>query len=171
MKFTKVSYDQFAKDYLKIFYGDDAQLPIGIDGYLKEVYEEIKLPKRGSAYSAGYDLCTPISFRLEPGETILIPSGIRAEIGTDKVLLIAPRSSTGMKGLFVRNTLGVIDSDYFYAKNEGHIMYGLKNIGDYPLTFGEGDRILQGIIVQYFVMDDDDTTEVREGGIGSTGQR
>ena len=170
MRFTKVSYDQFAKDYTKIFY-PNAQLPLGIEEYLKEIYTNIKLPKRGSAYSAGYDLCTPIAFKLEPDETILIPSGIRAEIGTDKVLLIAPRSSTGMKGLFVRNTLGVIDSDYFYAKNEGHIMYSLKNIGDCPLTFGEGDRILQGIIVQYFVMDNDDTTEVRKGGIGSTGQK
>lgn len=170
MRFTKVSYDQFAKDYTKIFY-PNAQLPLGIEEYLKEIYTNIKLPKRGSAYSAGYDLCTPIAFKLEPNETILIPSGIRAEIGTDKVLLIAPRSSTGMKGLFIRNTLGVIDSDYFYAKNEGHIMYGLKNIGNDTLTFSKGDRILQGIIVQYFVMDDDDTTEVREGGIGSTGQR
>lgn len=171
MRFTKVSYNQFIKDYFKIFYADSTQLPLGIDGYLKEVYEDIKLPKRGSAYSAGYDLHTPIAFRLEPNETILIPSGIRAEIGTDKVLLIAPRSSTGMKGLFIRNTLGVIDSDFAYAKNEGHIMYGLKNTGDTTLTFGRGERILQGIIVQYFVMDDDDATEVREGGIGSTGQR
>lgn len=170
MRFTKVSYDQFIKDYTRIFYSEK-QLPIWIDEYLTRVYDDIKLPKRGSAYSAGYDLHTPFAFRLEPNETILIPSGIRAEIGTDKVLLIVPRSSTGMKGLFIRNTLGVIDSDFAYAKNEGHIMYGLKNIGDTTLTFNEGDRILQGIIVQYFVMDDDDATEVREGGIGSTGQK
>lgn len=58
--------------------------------------------------------------------------------------------------------------DYYYAKNEGHIIYGLINNSNEVLSFVESDRILQGIIMQYFTVDDDTVDTVRTGGIGST---
>ena len=167
MKFEKVSYEQFVKDYTRIFY-ENQTIPIELGSYLVEVYNNIKIPTRGTKGSAAYDLSTPISFKLEPGEVILIPSGIRVNLDEDKVFMIYPRSSTGMKGLYICNTVGVIDSDYYFANNEGHIMFGVGNRSELPIRFSEGNRILQGIITKYFTVDDDNANEIRTGGIGST---
>lgn len=165
MKFEKVGYKQFELDYTGIF---DKRVTSSVKDYLKEVYEDIKIPTRGTKDSAAYDICTPISFRLEPNETILIPSGLRVNLDSDKVFLIYPRSSTGMNGLYLLNSVGVIDSDYYSANNEGHILLGVGNRGKNTLSYSEGDRILQGIITQYFTVNNDNVKKVRTGGIGST---
>ena len=63
-----------------------------------------------------------LDFELKPGETIKIPTGIRVFIEFDWVLNIFPRSGLGFKfRLQMNNTVGIIDSDYFYSDNEGHI--------------------------------------------------
>jgi dUTP pyrophosphatase len=169
MFFRKVSYEQFVKDYTNIFYPNE-QLPLGLDEYLHRIYDNIQIPKRGTKFSAGYDLTTPIAFKLEPGDTILIPSGIRVCLDDDKVFQIYPRSSTGMKGLYIQNQVGVIDSDYFFAKNEGHIMYGLGNRSNETILYSEGARILQGIINKYYTVEEDNVYTERTGGTGSTGK-
>lgn len=89
---------------------------------IKEMYEALKLPKRATKGSAGYDFFAPFTFKLTPGETIKIPTGIRAEMQEDWVLQIYPRSGLGFKyRLQMNNTVGIIDSDYFFSDNEGHI--------------------------------------------------
>lgn len=81
---------------------------------IKEMYEALKLPKRATKGSAGYDFFAPFTFKLTPGETIKIPTGIRAEMQEDWVLQIYPRSGLGFKyRLQMNNTVGIIDSDYF----------------------------------------------------------
>jgi dUTP pyrophosphatase len=153
-KFYKVSKGQYEKD----------------GGILGE-YDDLKLPKRGTTGSAGYDFFCPISFELNPGEEIKIPTGIRVELDDDKVLLCHMRSSLGFKyRLWLNNVTGVIDSDYFHAMNEGHIFAKLYNGGDKVVSINKGDAFMQGIIQQYFKVEDDEADAPRIGGIGSTGK-
>lgn len=72
---------------------------------------ELKLPKRATKYSAGYDIFSPYSFSLKPNEEIKIPTFVRAIMNPNDVLFIVPRSGLGFK-YYTRlaNTIGVIDA-------------------------------------------------------------
>ena len=98
------------------------------DGLSVMDYDEIKLPHRATTGSAGYDFYSPISFVLEPRETIKFPTGIRCQIDDGYVLTIYPRSGLGFKyRLRLDNTVGIIDSDYYNSDNEGHIFVKITN--------------------------------------------
>lgn len=144
-----------------------------LDGGIKDSYGKIKLPERATAGSAGYDFFTPESFTLKPGETIKIPTGIRAEINEGWVLNIYPRSGLGFKyRLQLNNTVGIIDSDYFFSDNEGHIQIKLTNDSKEGkiLSLEEGQAFCQGVFTEYGITFDDDATDKRNGGFGSTGK-
>lgn len=137
----------------------------------KAVYESIKLPKRATRGSAGYDFFAPFDFKLAPGETIKIPTGIRAEMEEDWVLKLYPRSGLGFKyRLQMNNTVGIIDSDYFYSDNEGHIFVKITNDTNEGKTVevAAGTGFAQGIFLEYGITVDDDADGVRNGGFGST---
>ncbi len=162
-KFYKVSYEQFESAML-----DDFSLR---QDEIKTIYDQLKLPKRATKGSAGYDFYTPVSFQLKPGETIKIPTGIRCEMNPRWVLMIYPRSGLGFKfRLQLNNTVGVIDSDYFYSDNEGHIFIKITNDSNEGKTVEVqgGQGFAQGIFMQYGIVEDDDTVEERNGGFGST---
>lgn len=133
---------------------------------------EIPLPHRGTAGSAGYDFTSPATVTIPAGEDALIPTGIRAEMEQEWVLLIFPRSSLGYKyGIRLANTVGVIDSDYAHAKNEGHIMVKLHNSSDREVTIQKGDRFCQGVFLPYGTAEEDSSLlGDRSGGFGSTGK-
>jgi len=138
------------------------------------VPEEIRLPRRATSGSAGYDFFSPADFTLRPGETLLLPTGVRARIDEGWVLKMYPRSGLGFKyRLQLNNTVGVIDSDYFGAKNEGHIMLKLTNDSNEGrvVEIRAGDAVAQGVFVEYGITVDDDCGGVREGGFGSTDGR
>ena len=135
------------------------------------VYDQVRLPRRATAGSAGYDFFTPAGIALNPGETIKIPTGIRAWMEPGWVLKCYPRSGLGFKyRLQLDNTVGIIDSDYFYSDNEGHMFIKVTNDGHEgkTLTLEAGDGFAQGIFVEYGITVDDEATEVRNGGFGST---
>lgn len=162
-KFEKVSRDRFVADWLDTFGGDEAAAA--------QVYESIKLPKRATKGSAGYDFYSPLTFTLKPGETIKIPTGIRASMREDYVLMVFPRSGLGFKfRLQLNNTVGIIDSDYYYSDNEGHIFIKLTNDSNEGKTMelAAGNGFAQGIFLAFGVTEDDDVTETRNGGFGST---
>ena len=161
-KFYKVSYEQF-KEGMSDFNLEETEI--------KNIYDEISLPKRATVGSAGYDFYTPIDITLKPGETIKIPTGIRCEMNPSWVLMLFPRSGLGFKfRLQLNNTVGVIDSDYFYSDNEGHIFIKLTNDSNENKTLEvkKGQGIVQGIFLTYGVVEDDDASELRNGGFGST---
>ena len=163
--FEKISFEQFKKDYINIF----GCIPTGF----YEMWENIKLPKRATVGSAGYDFFTPIEFELSPNKTILLPTGIRCNIDTGYALKLYPRSGFGFKyKLRLNNTIGVIDEDYYYSDNEGHIMVKITNETNENKTIyvSNGCAFMQGILEQYFITYDDSVTEVRNGGFGSTGK-
>lgn len=135
------------------------------------LYEELKLPRRATKGSAGYDFYAPFDFTLQPGETIKIPTGIRVKMQTDWVLQLFPRSGLGFKyRLQLNNTVGIIDSDYYDSDNEGHIMIKLTNDSKdgKQLSVKRGEGFAQGIFLQYGITEDDDSADIRNGGFGST---
>lgn len=163
-KFEKVSFEQFKEGYL------DA---VGQDGdeKIQEVYEVLKLPKRATKGSAGYDFYAPVDIALKPGETVKVPTGIRVRMEENWVLQCYPRSGLGFKfRLQLNNTVGIIDSDYYYSDNEGHIFAKITNDTNEGKTveIAAGTGFMQGIFMEYGITEDDDVEDIRNGGFGST---
>lgn len=133
---------------------------------------EIKLPQRATNKSSGYDFYCPIQITIEPHSSVLIASDVRAYMQDDEELLIFPRSSLGMKGIVIRNTIGKIDSDYYdNITTGGNIGISIWNTNDTPFTIEKGERICQGSFYKYLVADNDvPLSNKRIGGIGSTGK-
>lgn len=163
-QFFKVSPDNFAGAVREDF-------PQYSEEEIQEIYEKIILPRRATRGSAGYDFFAPFSFRLAPGETIKIPTGIRAKIDEEWVLKLYPRSGLGFKyRLQMNNTVGIIDSDYYNSDNEGHIFIKMTNDTNEGKTVevAEGTGFAQGIFIEYGITVDDEADGVRNGGLGST---
>lgn len=162
-RFEKVSFEQFLKDF-----GDTYPLN---EEAIKKIYDNIKLPRRATVGSAGYDFYAPVEIRLNPGETAKIPTGIRSYIENGYVLEIYPRSGLGFKyRLQLNNTVGIIDSDYYNSANEGHIFIKITNDSNEgkSLVVNEGDGFAQGIFKEFFITYDDNADGIRDGGFGST---
>lgn len=162
-RFEKVSEAQFTAAFAEVFGEDGAA----------DAYAAVRLPRRATRGSAGYDFATPVAFTLAPGESLKVPTGIRVFMEDGWVLKIYPRSGLGYKfRLQLNNTVGIIDSDYYYADNEGHIMIKLTNDSKEGKTVSlqVGDGFAQGIFVEYGIVFDDDADGVRTGGFGSTGK-
>lgn len=194
--FYKVSFDQFKKDFYLNFLKIDTpnHLENNMDELIEKIYEGITLPKRKTHGSAGYDFVSPFDFDLEVGESIMIPTGIRCKIDPGFFLQIVPKSGIGSKyKMTFANTVGIVDSDYFGAENEGHIFVKMVYEGLNPCkgfylddkgifvqqheknlkptaSFKAGTSFCQGIFVPYGVTvnDEEDEKEVRVGGYGST---
>ena len=159
-EFQKVSKEQFVSDFEDTF---------GISG--NEAYEALRIPRRATTGSAGYDFYSPLDFTLNPGETIKIPTGIRSKIENGWVLMIYPRSGLGFKfRLQLNNTVGVIDSDYYNSDNEGHIMIKITNCSNENKTLSvkAGEAFAQGVFTPFGITYDDDADGERNGGFGST---
>lgn len=171
-KFQKITYEQFKTDWLKIFkiWNEEPDKEY-VENIIEKVYANIKLPERATKDSAGYDFYIPFDYTLKPNESIMIPTGICCKMNKNYVLQIYPRSGYGVKyGIHLANTVGIIDSDYYYSDNEGHIFVKLINdsLLAQDFTLSQGTAFCQGIFVQYGITHDDEAHEVRNGGLGST---
>ena len=162
-RFEKVSYEQFRKDLLSYnLYEEDK---------IKEIYNNIKLPERATKDSAGYDFFVPVDIKLMPESMtgLPVPTGIRCKMDEDVVLMLYPRSGLGFKyGMALLNTVGVIDSDYYNADNEGHIKLKISNPSNKTLELKAGSAIMQGIFTPYYLAEESTPTAERTGGFGST---
>ncbi len=164
-QFHIVSERQFTADFL-------AQFPDAGEQTAQEAYAAVRLPRRATAGSAGYDFFTPVALTLGPGESVLVPTGIRAEMAEGWVLQLYPRSGLGFRfRLQLNNTVGIIDSDYFYSDNEGHILAKITNDSreGKTLSLPAGAGFLQGIFLPFGITTDDNAVGTRNGGFGSTG--
>lgn len=153
-KFEKISFKQFSLDIK-----EDIRL-----------YNEYNIPRRSTSGSAGYDFELLEDFTLNPGDTIKIPTGIKCSMDNGVVLLLIVRSSLGIKkGLSMMNQTGVIDSDYYNNEgNEGHMYIFLRNDSNKIVEMKKGERFVQGLLVPYIIAEEDEVTETRVGGTGST---
>lgn len=162
--FEKVSWEQFKKDC------ETNKIDIPTDK-LKKFYSKIKLPERSTIGSAGYDFFIPFDTDFPQLKSVVIPTGIRCHIDDGWFLSLYSRSGIGFKtGMHMANLLPVIDSDYYNADNEGHIM--VKIINDSILAkdhyIRHGQAFCQGIFLPYGITHDDKSIGVRTGGFGST---
>ena len=160
-KFLHVSEEQYTADQ---------QLPDALS------VAEIPLPRRATSGSAGYDFVCTADVTLHPGDAVTIPTGLRCEMQPGWVLMLFPRSGLGFKHqIRLANTVGVIDSDYFHAANEGHIMVRLANgmspcaMDSHDVTIHKGERFCQGVFLPYGLAEEDEVADDRTGGFGSTG--
>ena len=162
-EFEKVSFEQFKKAWTDTFLDSDEET--------RCIYENIKLPTRATSGSAGYDFFTPINMNIGPGETFLIPTGVRVKIEEGWFLSVFPKSGLGFKyRLQLDNTVGIIDSDYYYSDNEGHMFVKMTNNcnNNKTIELKAGASFCQGIFLQYGITLSDQAVGVRNGGLGST---
>lgn len=130
---------------------------------------EITLPTRASEHSAGYDFYSPVDVTIQPNESVLIFTDVKAHMYWDNVLMLFVRSSMGKHPVVIANGTGIIDSDYYgNIDNDGNIGFRLLNLGNTPYKITRGDRIGQGVFVKYGTVKDDDAVGTRSGGFGST---
>lgn len=159
-QFEKVRYNEFKDSMLNLF---DFKTDLG------GIYENIILPQRATKYSAGYDFFLPMDICIEPAQSVKIPTAIKVKIEAGWFLALYPRSSLGFKyRLQFDNTVGIIDGDYYYSDNDGHILVKLTNCGNNKVFIKKGSKFIQGIFCEYGITYDDDVKQFRNGGIGST---
>ncbi len=162
-EFEKVSFEQFQSDWKSMF--------LAADDEIRHIYEAIKLPCRATSGSAGYDFFTPIDIKLAPKESVFIPSGIRVKLDEGWFLAVTPKSGLGSKyRLQIDNTIGVIDNDYYYSDNEGHILIKMTNDSNdnKVLSLKAGASVCQGILLPFGITYSDCVSAARHGGFGST---
>ena len=133
-----------------------------------------QLPAYATPGSAGLDLraCVDAALSIEPGQTVLIPTGLAIHIGDPGLAaMILPRSGLGHKhGIVLGNLVGLIDSDY-----QGPLMVSCWNRGTAAFTVQPLDRIAQLVIVpvvqaSFRVVSNFDVSARGAGGFGSTGR-
>lgn len=149
--------------------GFEVVRPDAIKGELAP--EEISIPKRGTANSACYDFFLNEDIVIKAGDRLTVFSNIKAYMLPDEVLMVYPRSSSGIKfGLELANTVGVVDSDYYSnSDNDGNIGFFIVNTSDKDAKFLRGDRIVQAMFQKILIADEDSfLNEKRFGGYGST---
>lgn len=162
-RFEKVPFDVFREADEK-----NRTLP---EKSWKEAYKKITIPVRATAGSAGYDFISPYTFTLEPGEEITLATGIRVEMQNGYFLMCVPKSGLGFKyGVRLKNTVGIIDADYYHSDNMGQISAKIVNGGDKPMTIEAGKAFMQAIFVPFGITIDDAAEGIRNGGFGSTGK-
>ena len=134
---------------------------------LLSIWYAIKIPTRATSGSAGHDFAMPFDLNIGPNPTVF-PTGIRCKIEPGWMLVCCPRSGLGFKhGTRLRNTLGIIDSDYYAADNFGHICVSMS--ADDCIDLKQGDKFMQGIFIPYGVTAESAGVGAdRTGGFGST---
>ncbi|MDD6284566.1 MAG: dUTP diphosphatase [Firmicutes bacterium] len=141
---------------------------------VKRLDSRAVLPTYGSQFAAGADLyaVTDGDVVIEPGQTVLIHTGLAAEIPIGYAGLIYARSGlASKKGLAPANKVGVVDADY-----RGEIMVALHNHSDAAASVTHGERIAQLVIAPFLAADFNEVDELNDtergsGGFGSTGTK
>ena len=166
--FEYVSLDTFAEQLASNSRLGESEIAI--------IYHNIKLPKRATQFSAGYDFFSPVSITIPAGGRAIVPTGIKVNLNDIPnnnpdigfFLGMYPRSSYGFKyGMRLMNTVGIIDQDYYdNPRNEGHIILAITCLTELKLT--QGEAFCQGIIQPYYKIQEEEVLETRTGGLGST---
>ena len=134
--------------------------------------DDVKLPERATANSAGYDFFAPEDITLPAKTLTRVMTGIKCELRPYMVLILANRSSNpSKKGLYLANGVGIVDADYYNnPDNEGEIGFEFYNNSEEDVVISKNEKIGQGIITTYVRVEDDKATGSRTGGFGSTGK-
>ncbi len=168
-RFEKVSLDTFIEDLLfahEKAVGNDVTKD-NIIKNAKEFHDDIILPKRATTGSAGYDFFLPANMAFHLPAKV-IATGVRCQIEEGYFLKLVPKSGLSRShGTKFLDTVGIIDSDYYNSPNGGHITADMYT--ERPLTLQKGRAFMQGIILPYYLAEEEQVTATRNGGYGSTG--
>ena len=140
---------------------------------IKKLTETAKLPERGSAYAAGYDLFADLKEAVEiaPKQTLMINTGVAMEIPEGYWGGIFARSGLSTKeGLRPANCVGVVDADY-----RGPICVALHNDSEVVRTVVPGQKVAQMVVVPFLAVEFEEVAELSNtirgvAGFGSTGK-
>lgn len=176
-EFHKVSFEQFVESFKPIYTSQLSPEQVysdkDIENAAKVIYDLIRLPERATAGSNGYDFFFPFGdTEIAPGQSIIIPTGIKVKLNPGWALLVYSRSSLGFNyRVLIEENVAVIDEDYFdNINNEGHIF--IKIINDnregQTVTLRLGAAFCQGLFTLTGRAVNDNVTTERVGGIGST---
>lgn len=133
---------------------------------IKPLVNNFIKPEYKRDLSGGLDIYFQTDVILNPNQVNKIPLGFAAEVPEGCVALLLPRSSAGIKGIGLRNTVGVIDADY---RGEWLAFITLDSICDKPITFKRGERALQALIVPFSRVAIELTDTLSQTGRGDTG--
>ena len=139
---------------------------------IKRLRENAVLPAYKSTGAAAMDLSfageEPMT--IAAGERKLVPTGIAISVPENTVAVVSARSGLSYReGITAANGIGVIDSDYAWAENEGHIIVSLRNPSDHEVIIHRGERFCQGVLVPFGTAEEEEVSTERKGGFGSTG--
>ena len=142
---------------------------------IKPIVENFIAPEYKKDFSGGLDIYFQEDVELKIGKDNVVNLGFCAEVPEGHIALLVPRSSAGMKGIGLRNTVGVIDADY-RGEWIAHITIDTQGSNEWGETikYKRGDRALQAIIVPFKkvninIVDELSVTNRGDGGFGSTG--
>lgn len=164
-QFEKISYLQFYKDWTEIL-GNFIS-----EEFVERIYNNIKLPKRTTKDFAVYDFYSPLDINLSPKETLIIPTGIRCKMNEGWILQLYPKSRLGYKYQFqLDNTMNIIDRDYYFSKNEGHILVKITNNSNNSkiIIIHMRQKMLEGIFLSYGITINDNENKKRNTDFDST---
>ena len=137
----------------------------------RKTKSNITLPTRATKSSIAYDFYSPVDTVINPMQSVMIWTDVKAKFNIDEALLINVRSSMGKFPIMIANTQGWIESDYYSnPDNDGNIGVRLFNLSTEPYFIKAGDRIAQGMFIKYLEADNGNTTQERVGGFGSSGK-
>lgn len=169
MHFEKVNYKAFEHDMMQY------KPMVFLDGTAREAYDKIELPERKTKYSCGYDVRTPVTIRIAPGCSVVVPTGIKVVMSEDEMetwcLKLYARSGIGIKDkVVITNSVGLIDGDFQFSDNDGDMLIALTNMSGETKRYDAGTRICQAVFEIYGKTSNDKASGKRSGGVGSTGQ-
>ena len=133
---------------------------------IKPLVDNFIKPEYKREYSGGMDIYLQQDITLNVGVDNVINLGFAAEVPEGHIAMLLPRSSTGMKGIALRNTVGIIDADY---RGEWIAHITLDSICDKPITYKRGERILQAVIVPFNKVEIELSDTLSQTGRGDTG--
>ena len=131
---------------------------------------DVKMPKRATKHSCGYDFYSPVDVNINPGESMLVFTNIKAQFAQDEALFLFVTSKMGKRHIVLANGTGLVDCDYYGNQdNDGNIGFRLLNLGNEIYQIKQGDKIGQGVFMHFLTVDDEEEITVkRTGGFGST---
>lgn len=136
---------------------------------------DFEMPKRSTKNSAGYDFSCIEDIEIPPykigDNPVLVPTGIKAYMPNNEFLMLVNRSSNPKKKkLVIPNSMGIIDADYAdNPDNEGEMFFAFYNLSNEPVVLKKGEKMGQGIFINFGITDNDNAEGERTGGFGSTG--
>lgn len=137
---------------------------------IKKLNDKAVIPTYGSEGAAGFDFYAVGDYIVDPGQTVIVKTGLAMAIPARFYLAVVPRSGVSAKtGIRIANAPGTVDCDY-----RGEIGVIVTNTGNDTFTIDEGYRIAQGVILPYYqadfkIVNELDETARGAGGFGSTG--